>query len=144
MAKTHISKKLRQFVETRANGYCEYCLTPSNFSPTSFEIDHIVPESKDGKTEEENLALACRECNGRKFNRTQYVNPISGEITRLYNPRTDKWYEHFEWSEDQIQIVGKTAIGKTTIHLLLLNRAPNLNLRSLLLLVGLHPPINFL
>lgn len=32
----------------------------------SFEIDHISPESRGGKTEKDNLQLLCQECNRRK------------------------------------------------------------------------------
>ena len=89
MSKAYISRKIRQKVESRAKGYCEYCLMPSSFSPTSFEIDHIIPESKEDKTNETNLALACRECNGHKYNKTHDINPVSRELTRLYHPRKD-------------------------------------------------------
>ncbi|MEW6614005.1 MAG: HNH endonuclease [Thermodesulfobacteriota bacterium] len=32
----------------------------------SYEIDHIVPRSYGGLTEEDNLVLSCRECNRKK------------------------------------------------------------------------------
>lgn len=143
MPKSYISKKLRRAVAKRAKGYCEYCLMPSDYSPSSFEIDHIQPESKDGKTSKENLALACRECNGHKFNKTEHINPVSKEPCRLYHPRLDDWYQHFEWDDDEIIIIGKTAVGKTTLDLLKLNRESNINQRSLLRLVGLHPPSDY-
>lgn len=38
---------------------------------------------------------------------------------RLYNPRIDKWNEHFEFSE--AAIYAKTSVGKASIKVLKLN-----------------------
>ncbi|MFK7946031.1 MAG: HNH endonuclease [Saprospiraceae bacterium] len=143
MSKTKIPNELRNYVEERAKGYCEYCLAFSQFSPSNFEMEHIQPEAKDGKTEAENLALACRRCNGLKFTKTQHIDPISKEIVDLYHPRKDNWYEHFHWNEDETLVIGKTPKGRATIDLLQINRASNVNLRALLSLVGLHPPTDY-
>jgi 5-methylcytosine-specific restriction endonuclease McrA len=89
MSKSYISKELRISVEQRAKGFCEYCLASSKFSPSHFEMEHILPESKGGKTTIENLALACRRCNGLKFTRTQFQDIETKEVVDLYNPRKD-------------------------------------------------------
>ena len=143
MSKSNVSKKLRNYVEERAKGYCEYCLALSQFSPSNFEMEHIQPEVKDGETIDENLALACRRCNGLKFTKTQHTDPISKEIVDLYNPRKDNWHDHFHWNDDEALMVGKTPKGRATIDLLQINRPSNINLRSVLRLIGLHPPTDY-
>lgn len=143
MSKSKVSKALRTYVEQRAKGYCEYCLAFSQFSPANFEMEHIEAEIKGGETSAENLALSCRRCNGLKFTKTQHIDTITKELVNLYNPRKDNWHDHFHWNEDETLIIGKTATGRATIDLLQVNRASNVNLRSLLRLVGLHPPTDY-
>jgi hypothetical protein len=141
MSKSYVSKQLRVFVEARPKGYCEYCLASSMFSPSNFEMEHTQPESKGGNTDTENLALACRRCNGLKFTKTQYKDEESKEIVDLYNPRKDNW--HFHWNTDETMMKGKTAKGRVTINLLQVNRQSNINQREILRLVGLHPPTDY-
>lgn len=143
MSKSYISKELRTFVEERAKGYCEYCLSSSQFSPSHFEMEHIQPESKGGITNNQNLALACRRCNGLKFTHTQYQDGETKEVVNLYHPRKDNWYDHFYWNEDETILIGKTPSGRAIISLLQINRESNMNQRELLRLVGLHPPIDY-
>ena len=46
----------------RDGARCRRCRTAVNL-----EIDHIVPVSKGGRTEEVNLQTLCRRCNRRKW-----------------------------------------------------------------------------
>lgn len=130
-------------MEERAKGYCEYCLASSMFSPSNFELEHIIPEIKDGKTTPENLALACRRCNALKFIKTSHYDKMTREEVRLYNPRIDDWHQHFNWNDNETKIIGKTDVGRVTIELLQINRESNVNQREILRLVGLHPPVNY-
>ncbi|HVB82640.1 MAG TPA: HNH endonuclease signature motif containing protein [Candidatus Binataceae bacterium] len=57
-----ISDAMRAAVLVRDQGRCRRC-----GSARSLEIDHIVPVSKDGPTEEWNLQTLCRRCNRRKW-----------------------------------------------------------------------------
>ncbi len=57
----------------------------------------------------------------------------------LFNPRQQKWSEHFEWAENFTQLRGKTACGHATVVALKLNRPGVVNLRQLLAAAGLHP-----
>ena len=59
---------------------------------------------------------------------------------QFYNPRKDLWNEHFIWSEDFTEIIGKTAKGRITIIVLKLNRQRVVNLRRILVPGGEHPP----
>lgn len=61
-----VGDPLRATIVSRAGGRCEYCHYPEHFSPSAFEVEHIVPISAGGLTEINNLALACSHCNAHK------------------------------------------------------------------------------
>jgi hypothetical protein len=56
----------------------------------------------------------------------------------LFNPRRRRWSAHFAW--DGPRLVGKTAIGRTTIRVLNMNHPEAVRLRRLLIEAGLFPP----
>lgn len=130
----------REEVFKRARGLCEYCQSQEIYSNSTFEIEHILPISKTGETILENLALACSGCNKFKSDRTAGFDAQSQIEVEFYHPREDFWHEHFAWNEGFTEIVGKTAKGRVTIKVLKLNRKNLINLRSVLVIVGEHPP----
>ena len=140
MSKKYIPIAIQRAVIALSQGYCEYCVVPSDYSTDFFNFDHIQPTSQKGTSELGNLARTCGICNGYKHDKTKATDPLTQQICRLFHPRQDKWKDHFEWSKDGLRIIGKTAIGRTTIDLLQVNRKSNINLRKLLKIVGLHPP----
>ena len=104
------------------------------------EIDHTVPESLGGLTEEGNLWLACSLCNDHKSDRIAAFDPESGEIMRLFNPRHDVWHQHFAWTDNGERIVGLTHTGRATAAALNLNRPSLVRSRRLWVSAGWHPP----
>src|SRR5688572_1736191 len=116
-----ISRALRTTIIERANGLCEYCQT-SQLIVLEMEIDHIQPESKGGLTIDSNLCLACAGCKGFKSDAEEAVDPQTHELIPLFNPRTQNWTSHFEWSADGTLLIGRTATGRATIERLLINR----------------------
>lgn len=130
----------RDFIAQRANGYCEYCQTPFDFSPESFQLEHIAPLAKGGTNELENIAFSCGGCNGRKSSKTQGIDPITNAEVSFFHPRLDIWKKYFDWIEDSTIIDGKTTVGRATIAVLDLNRNGLINLRKALILFGVHPP----
>jgi hypothetical protein len=134
------SAKLRQAVAERAGYRCEYRRCPEDHSTTPFSVEHIQPRIKEGETEFGNLAFACQGCNNHKYDHTEAPDPLTGEIASLYRPQQDRWSDHFCWSLDLIQLVGRTPTGRATIAKLKLNRAGAVNLRRILLSHNLHPP----
>jgi hypothetical protein len=64
---TLISHELRQAVFERAGGMCEYCGLSQVSQVATFPVDHVIPISAGGKTEGDNLALACPRCNAAKW-----------------------------------------------------------------------------
>lgn len=140
MAKSYISLSIKQAIFARAQGYCEYCKSPADFTTEPFSIEHIQPLSKNGSNDFLNLALACLGCNIYKSDKTTFIDPVSLQISTLFNPRTMTWKEHFIWDETFTLMVGKTAIGRATIEALHLNRRPLKNLRRALIAIEEHPP----
>jgi 5-methylcytosine-specific restriction endonuclease McrA len=56
--------KLRFLVLERDNFTCQYCgRTPSKDRSVILEIDHIIPKSKGGTDDIDNLITSCKECN---------------------------------------------------------------------------------
>src|SRR5690348_3914829 len=102
---SYIPAVLRQQVINRAQSRCEYCQTPKAIV-IEMEIDHIVPESAGGKTELDNLCLSCVTCNGSKLSSRIGVDPNTGEEILLFNPRLDRWSDHFDWSKDKAYVIG--------------------------------------
>jgi len=135
-----LSKGLKELVYSRSNELCEYCKSPAIYSPDPFCMEHIIPKSKGGKTEPENLALSCYGCNNHKYNNTHGVDITTGNTVQLYNPRIQKWNEHFIWNDDATKIIGLTTIGRATVDALKLNRQRLQNFRKLLFEAGEHPP----
>ncbi len=132
--------KLKELIFKRATGLCEYCKSPANISPQPFAIEHIIPKSKTGETNEENLALSCQGCNNYKYNKVSGLDSLTGETVDLFNPRKQVWSENFKWSDDVLEMIGITATGRVTIDELKLNRIELQNLRNLLANAGKHPP----
>ncbi|HOY04179.1 MAG TPA: HNH endonuclease signature motif containing protein [Saprospiraceae bacterium] len=134
------SKKLKKFVSERAQGCCEYCFSQSKYAPDPFSIEHIMPRSKGGTDDPDNLAWACMGCNGMKYNETHAIDPVTMEVVGLFHPRTQKWSEHFQWNTGFTHVFGRTPTGRATIEKLGLNRAGVVNLRAVLAGIGEHPP----
>ena len=133
------AKSIREKVEARAEKICEYCLSPLDFSPDPFSIEHILPLFKGGTNDLKNLALSCQGCNGFKSVKTEDFDMVSQTTAEFYNPRNDVWSEHFVWNADFTEIVGLTAKGRVTIKVLKLNRQRVINLRRILIIAGEHP-----
>jgi hypothetical protein len=140
MSRDYIPKALRERVAAQAGHRCGYCLTSSLFVGAPFEIDHILPESLGGLTEEDNLWLACPLCNGHKSNRIASLDPLTGEEMRLFDPRRQVWSEHFAWADAGDRIVGITPAGRATVVALQLNRSALVQARRAWVAVGWHPP----
>ncbi|HEY7349978.1 MAG TPA: HNH endonuclease [Ktedonobacterales bacterium] len=140
MSKAYISKALRLRVSEQARFRCGYCLTQEELTGTPMEIDHIIPESLAGRTEDENLWLACKLCNDYKGDRVAALDQATDEIVPLFNPRQQRWSEHFAWTPTGETIVGLTAVGRVTIELLNLNRESLVRARRRWVEAGWHPP----
>ncbi|MBI5714537.1 MAG: HNH endonuclease [Chloroflexi bacterium] len=140
MPEGRVSTQLKKEVVERAKDCCEYCRSQASFATQSFSVEHILPKSKRGKDQLDNLALACQGCNNHKYNKTEGRDPITDDTVSLYHPRNQPWQDHFTWNDDFTLIIGLTSIGRATIETLQLNRAELINLRRVLYTMGEHPP----
>jgi hypothetical protein len=102
-----------------------------------FEVEHIRPVARGGKSDRENLWLSCRTCNAHKADRLSGVDPQSRRCVRLFNPRRQSWNRHFRWSG--IHIEGVTPTGRATVATLHLNDPAHLVPRQIWLTVELFP-----
>lgn len=134
----NISIQTRQLVRQRAGDCCEYCLMPQSGGTVTFHVDHIVPRKHGGLDVAENLCLACYQCNGYKGADIAGYAPDTGELTRLYHPRSDQWNDHFLLHEDGI-IAGKTAEGRVTSEILRFNTDRRIEQRLILIEVDFYP-----
>jgi HNH endonuclease len=132
-----VNPRLVQEVWKRAGQRCEYCLIPFPHYRLPFQIDHIVARQHHGATEIDNLALACFHCNRHKGPNIAGRDPVSGEIVRLFHPRTDVWSEHFQ-VEGAVQI-GLTPIGRATVEVLAINASDFRQVRETLISEGVFP-----
>jgi hypothetical protein len=140
MAKRRVSKRLRRRLAEAAKRCCGYCLTSELTSGAALEVDHLVPESKGGASDEENLWLVCRQCNSHKADRLTARDPTTAIMTRLFDPRRQQWADHFRWLEQGAVIEGLTPIGRATIEALQLNRDRLVAARRVWISAGVHPP----
>lgn len=111
-AEPRVTGRLRDEVGARARGLCEYCRGQESFALQPFSVEHIVPRSRGGGTELENLALACSGCNAHKYNKVEADDPTTGQPAPLFHPRRARWRDHFAWNADFTLAVGLTPTGR--------------------------------
>jgi hypothetical protein len=140
MPRKYIAVERQRTVIERARGCCEYCQSRADYTTETFAVEHVMPRSRGGTSDLSNLAYSCSGCNGHKYNKIEAPDPADGKVAPLYNPRQQKWEEHFCWSGDYTRIIGLTATGRATVEALQMNRPGLVNMRRVLLAVGLHPP----
>jgi hypothetical protein len=136
----YVPRVLRERVAVQARQRCGYCLTTERITGAPMEIDHIIPHSLGGPTEEDNLWLACSMCNDHKSNQIAALDPLTSEDVRLFDPRHQTWGDHFAWSAEGDRITGKTPCGRATVYALNLNRALLVRSRRIWIAAGWHPP----
>ena len=136
---SEISESLRRLVSERADRLCEYCLIQEEDVYHGCEVDHIVSIKHGGLTLAENLAHACFHCNRHKGTDLGSLNPQTGAFLRFYNPRIDRWAEHFSFWQGRIERL--TATGEVTVRVLDFNHPERVALRKLLAETGRYPVI---
>jgi hypothetical protein len=129
---------LRDLVWRRAGGVCEYCRMPQALLRLRFEIDHVIARQHGGSTDADNLALICPHCNLHKGPNLAGIDPVTGQIIRLFHPRHDSWADHFAWQGHEL--VGRTPIGRATVAVLALNDPVYRAVRAALMAEGSFPP----
>jgi hypothetical protein len=137
MSVTYVSAELRRLVESRSEGLCEYCLIAEEDTFYGCQVDHIIGEKHGGPTSGDNLCCACVYCNQAKGSDIGSIHWESGAFVRFFNPRTDRWSDHFVLMGSQIE--GLTPIGAVTARILDFNTGERLLERSVLREMGRYP-----
>jgi hypothetical protein len=133
---SYVSAGLRREVATRADGVCEYCLIHERDTYLGCHVDHVVSEKHGGATGSGNLAYACTCCNRAKGSDVGSI-AASGAFTRFFNPRADRWRDHFELRG--VIIEPQTPIGEVTAKVLGFNELERVMERRLLQRLGRYP-----
>lgn len=131
-----ISAELRQTISGRAKQLCEYCLIAEADTFYGCEVDHIISLKHGGSSDPDNLAYACAPCNRAKGSDVASIS-ASGEVTRFFNPRTDRWAEHFRLDGASIQSL--TTIGEVTARILGFNDGARIHERDQMIRFGKYP-----
>ena len=137
MTRARISAALRREVRERARERCEYCLIAESEVFGPHEPDHLIALKHGGETSSANLVLACFECNRFKGSDIASLDPLTGELVPLFNPRTQHWTEHFYLNG--CRIIPLSAVGRATERLLQLNLAKRLKSRQKSATSGFYP-----
>lgn len=135
-----VSEALSRKVRVRADGRRQYCRMHESLQGATFHVEHIIPQCKGGRSDLENLVLACPGCNLHKAGRITAIDPATGAVARLFHPILQLWSEHFLFKGYQIE--GLTAAGRATVEALNLNHSRRQRIREVEEAFGLYPPVH--
>ncbi len=123
-----MDSRVRRSIRGRAADRCEYCRLPQDAVEITFHVEHVIARQHGGTDSLENLALACDRCNLHKGPNLTAIDPASGAVVHLFNPRRDAWDDHF-WFDAAV-IEGLTPTGRATARLLEMNSPRRVALRA--------------
>lgn len=132
-----ISTELRRAVAERADYLCEYCLIAEEDTFYGGEVDHIISVKHGGATEAHNLAYARAFRNRQKGSDIASISQETGTLVRFFNPRADRWSEHFQ--PDGFYLNPLSEIGAVTARILRFNDEERLLERQELSVIGRYP-----
>ena len=70
------------------------------------------------------------------------TDPLIGVHVPIFNPRRDRWADHFVWEQDGLLIVGLTDRGRGTVVVLNLNDRYHLSARGVWIIARAYPPVS--
>ena len=128
---------LERLVRQRADGRCEYCRLPQ---PASAHCPSRSTTSSPAtiKAAPASANLASRLRLLQRLQRPEYPRALTPQLASsrpLFNPRRHKWTHHFRYASGEL--IGRTAIGRTTVEVLRINGPNLIALRELLMDDGL-------
>jgi hypothetical protein len=133
-----LSDRQKQVVRERAGGCCEYCRLAQSGSFARFHVDHIIARKHGGTDADENLCLACPKCNAYKGENVAALDPLTNEATKLYDPRQQRWDDHFKVNPDAT-LDGLTPEGRATLAVLRFNQEERVKQRLDEMMSGDYP-----
>ncbi len=103
-------------------------------------MEHILPRTLGGSDDRSNLAASCYRCNEFKGAKTDAINPETGQLAPLFNPRTQTWADQFAWVNAGTHMIGVMPTGRATVIALRLNNENVVEARAIWIEFGWHPP----
>lgn len=122
------TSRLREVLSQRTGNLCEYCRASPLAEFWPYQIEHIIALVHGGTDDLNNLAFACRRCNEFKGPNIATLDPETGILVPLFNPRTQRWEDHFKAEGPGVS--GVTPVGRGTVQLLRTNETNRLEVRS--------------
>jgi hypothetical protein len=118
----------RRVVWQRAEDRCEYCRMRQAEEPFfRYHVEHIIPRQHGGGDENDNLALACPQCNIHKGPNLAGIDPLTGAMVPLFHPRRQNWADHFEAIAGLV--AGRTPTGRVTVAVFNMNEPARVAVR---------------
>ena len=133
-----ITTRQRKYIQEQSGGCCEYCRVKQGNQFARFQIDHIIPLKHNGTDSTENLCFSCADCNSYKGPNVAALDPLTGNATRLYNPREQEWKNHFQINLNA-KLKGLTPEGRTTIEVLRINLSARILQRQMAMKLDEYP-----
>jgi hypothetical protein len=134
-----IPKVFRQFIFDRDKGRCRYDRLEQFGQAAVFHVNHIIPRSRGGPTEESNLVLQCPHCSLHKSDRLDGLDLVTGERLAVFHPLQQRWEDHFTL-QDTGECTARTAIGRVTVEVLHMNDALPIVARRIQVQLGILKP----
>jgi hypothetical protein len=75
-----------------------------------------------------------------RSNLMEVTDPLTTRQSPIFNPRRNRWSDHFLWEEGGLLIVGRTACGRGTVEALKLNDRYHLSARGVWIIARVYPP----
>lgn len=132
-------RKRRDLLRARAGYACEYCHITETLMGGRLTEDHVIPLREGGTDDVDNLCWCCWWCNVFKGLQTAAPDLRTGRTVPLFHPRRDRWEEHFRWSRDGLQILGRTAMGRASVEALRMNDPDRMETRRFWVTHRVHP-----
>lgn len=73
----------RNSIAAKTYGRCAYC---GKILGRKFHVDHVIPTSRGGTSEDDNLLAACQRCNlwKKNFTLAEFKDEVESQWDRLY------------------------------------------------------------
>ena len=107
MSRARVGRRLRAQVLADAGGRCGYCRSSEEITGAPLEIEHVMPAVLGGPTRRDILWAACRQCNALTSERIEGIDPTTGTLVPLFNPRRQAWAEHFARVEEELCVTAQ-------------------------------------
>ena len=131
-----MAKSRRAIVRERAGDRCKYCRMSQSLTSLPHTLDHIRARKHRGPTDIANLCWSCAQCNAAKGPNVAGHDPVTDDLVALFNPRVDRWDEHFAWAAAHLD--GRSPVGRATIDVLRIDDVNRVAHRAILMQAGVY------